>query len=351
MTVDDGTSFDSRQKVEGDENSEVALRSLATSPLWWRTTISVVMPILESAGNEAFALVIGQRSVIELRQDGSTKRTSLRSVLPGGVSKIELIRRRIREELPAGFEKAKMLRNWNREHMGDIGFKRGAQGARWWFLEGNDYYLPDSVTSIGPAVVVDTTPWLLLKDTRANNLTALEGSRLFSAEAIIVAPHTYSADSYFKSYSEWIRHGRPPDPAREWTPQTNDWDPSARPDPLHYAIPVPVSSTFSITGLMVAAEWRNSADLEAARVLLEARYDLKLGIWDLASNPTLRRRSSTRLRYCQLLLWQYPSRTALSAERRRVSTPRCTPRRSSALPSPQPWNDLVLSKNLDGRAG
>ena len=59
MTVDDGTSFDTRQQIEGDENSEVTLRSLATSPLWWRTTISVVMPILESAGEQAFALVIG----------------------------------------------------------------------------------------------------------------------------------------------------------------------------------------------------------------------------------------------------------------------------------------------------
>jgi hypothetical protein len=289
MTVDDGSSFDSRQQLDGDENSEVTLRSLATSPLWWHTAISVVMPILASAGDDAFALVIGPRSVIDLRQDGTTKRTSLRSILPGGVSKIELIRSGIREGLPPGYEKAKILRNWGREHMGDIGFKRGEPGARWCFLDGNDYYLTDSVASIAPAVIIDTTPWLLFEAYRGNNLAGLETSRLFSADAIVVAPHTHSADSYFKSYAGWVAEGRPPDPTSEWTPQENTWDPNARPDPIHYATPIPISATFGVTGLIVAGEWSDPAALEAARALLVARYDLKLGIWDLASNSTLRK--------------------------------------------------------------
>ena len=161
--------------------------------------------------------------------------------------------------------------------------------ARWQFLDGNDYYLTDSVASIAPAVIVDTTPWLLFEQYRANNFAGLEASRLFSADAIVVAPHTSSADSYFRSYAEWVSQGRPPDPTAEWTPQENPWDPNARPDPLHYATPVPIDATFGITGLMSAAEWSDPADLEAARALLEARYDLKLGIWDLASNPTLRK--------------------------------------------------------------
>jgi hypothetical protein len=36
-------------------------------------------------------------------------------------------------------------------------------------------------------------------------------------------------------------------------------------------------------------DWRDPSDLEAARSLLQARYDLKIGIWDLVGNPTLRR--------------------------------------------------------------
>ena len=73
-----------------------------------------------------------------------------------------------------------------------------------------------------------------------------------------------------------------------WSPPTNDWDPDARPDPVHYATPVPITADFGVTGLMAHAEWQDSSGLESARSLLEARYDLRIGIWDLASNPTLR---------------------------------------------------------------
>ncbi len=288
MTVDDGTSFDTRQKIEGDENSEVTLRSLATSPLWWSTTISVVMPILDGAGEEAFALVIGQRSVVELRQDGSTKRTSLRSFLPGGTSRAEIVRSQRGKPIPDGFEAAAVLHNWDKAEMGTIGVKRGESGHRWRFLQGNEYYLTQAGQTIGPAVIVDTTPWVLPEKFHAYHLQAMEASRFPSTEAVLVAPHTFGADQYFKAYEEWVSRGRPPDSVSE-SPPINSWDPDARPDPVHYATPVPISATFGITGLVVAAQWQDAADLEAARALLEARYDLKLGIWDLASNPTLRK--------------------------------------------------------------
>jgi hypothetical protein len=124
----------------------------------------------------------------------------------------------------------------------------------------------------------------------ANNLRFFESSRLFSPQSVLVAPHTASADTFFNAYIEWVANGRPPDPAIEWTqrPQ-NEWDPDARPDPVNYTIPVPVAADFAVTGLVESAKRQDPADLEAARALLEARYDLKLGIWDLASNPTLRK--------------------------------------------------------------
>ena len=288
MTVDDGTSFDTRQKIEGDENSEVTLRSLATSPLWWRTTISVVMPILESAGEQAFALVIGQRSVVELRQDGSTKRTSLRSLLPGGTSRVEIVRSEIGKPVPDGYEVAAVLRNWDKADMGAIGVKRGEAGHRWRFLQGNEYYLTQAGRTIAPSVVVDTTPWALPESFHAHLLGAMEASRFCSPDAVLVVPHTFGTDQHFKTYAKWVSQGRPVGPPSEWSPPSESWDPDARPDPVHYATPVPISASFGITGLVVAGQWQDPADLEAARGLLEARYDLKLGIWDLASNPTLR---------------------------------------------------------------
>ena len=133
ITVDDGSSLDSRQQVEGDEHSQVTLRSMATSALWWRVTSSLVMPILQSAGDDAFALVIGQRSVMEVRPDGSTKRTSLRSLLPGGVTQVEIVRTGIKEPLAEGHELAEILPR----EVGSVGFKRGDPTKRWHFLNGN----------------------------------------------------------------------------------------------------------------------------------------------------------------------------------------------------------------------
>ena len=67
---------------------------------------------------------------------------------------------------------------------------------------------------------------------------------------------------------------------------------------LNYACPVPVIADFQITGLIQGNAWNDPSNLEAARTLLQARYDLKLGIWDLAENPTLRR---TLLESAQIL--------------------------------------------------
>jgi hypothetical protein len=92
MTVDDGTVLDSRQPVDGDPSSQMTRSSLATSLLWWITVASVVGPILDGAGEGSFTLVIGNRSVVELRQDGTLKRSSLRSFLPGGNTNTEIIR-------------------------------------------------------------------------------------------------------------------------------------------------------------------------------------------------------------------------------------------------------------------
>jgi hypothetical protein len=44
----------------------------------------------------------------------------------------------------------------------------------------------------------------------------------------------------------------------------------------------------SVSGLLRAGQWEDAAGLEAARMLLLKRYDLKLGLWDLALNPVLR---------------------------------------------------------------
>jgi hypothetical protein len=49
-----------------------------------------------------------------------------------------------------------------------------------------------------------------------------------------------------------------------------------------------VRAECSVSGVLREGQWGDAAGLEAARMLLLSRFDLKLGLWDLALNPVLR---------------------------------------------------------------
>jgi hypothetical protein len=83
MLVEGGHKVDTRQPLDGDEWGEAMMRTLANSWLWWNIASSVVLPILEAAGPEAYALIVGQKSVLDLKGDGSTTRTGLKALLTG----------------------------------------------------------------------------------------------------------------------------------------------------------------------------------------------------------------------------------------------------------------------------
>ena len=156
MTVDDGSTLDSRQPVTGDPGSSVTLASLASSLLWWTTVSSLVGQILDSAGNDPYALVIGKRSVVELRQDGRLRRTALRSILSGGTTTVKLIRTHRHEPLPAGYVYDDSL---SQLFPGgeSVGFSLGEPGQRWRFLDdSNEFYMPWAGPKLGAAVIVDT---------------------------------------------------------------------------------------------------------------------------------------------------------------------------------------------------
>ena len=51
---------------------------------------------------------------------------------------------------------------------------------------------------------------------------------------------------------------------------------------------VPVQADYRVSGLVRNGKWAAPDDLEAARQLLQARFDLKIGIWDLVDNAVLR---------------------------------------------------------------
>ncbi|MFF1702968.1 hypothetical protein [Streptomyces sp. NPDC058252] len=286
MTVDDGSSLDSRQPVADDPTSHVTQASLATSLLWWLTASSLVGRLLDSAGESAFALLVGRRSVVELRHDGSLRRTGLRALLPGGTTELELVRTSFNAPLPHGFTETHRLEN-SGTVMGTVGFKSHAPTRRWRFLKGSEFYLDKAGERIGASVLIDTSETHTQGgDLLADRYADFEKRRLMGDDSILIMPHTHRNESLVRGYLARVRDGRPA--AEKISAPVTPWDPTAAPHPVHYTCPVPIEAQFGVTGLVQHGEWRSPSDLEAARALLQARCDLKIGIWDLAGNPTLR---------------------------------------------------------------
>jgi hypothetical protein len=288
MTVDDGTTLDTRQPIVGDADSQMTRRCLESSWLWWMTVSSLVNPMLSSAKEGAFALVIGSRSAVELRQDGTIRRRSLRALLPGGGTTVQVVRTGIGEALSDEYEPVTTLRNWNGDGLGTVGLKRGSPRRSWWFLDGNEYYLEFAGPQLAPSVIIDTSDSLTIGDVdSATRFQALGQRRLFAEDLVLVLPHTHRAEELIRGYLDWTGTGRIPQ-VREGLAPAEAWDPAKPPDPIRYTTPVPISASFQVTGLAYGKRWQDPSHLEAARRLLQTRYDLKIGIWDLAHNAVLR---------------------------------------------------------------
>lgn len=275
MTLDDGSALDSRQAVDGDPASRTTRTALATSLLWWQTVITLASPILDSAGENAFALIIGSRSVMELRPDGTMRRTGLRSLLPGGVATATLTRVRHGGIPEDGFQ---VLSPPARDDDDQVGVVYGPELRRWRFLDGNEFWLTRAGPALSPAIIIDTG------DAAFFGLREFEQRRLFGSDLVLIMPHTAQVSAYIDSYHEWISKGR----LAVEMPTPKSWNPDSPPDPIQYARPVPVQADFRVTALAQAGTWHDPSHVEAARSLLAARYDLRLGIWDLVHNPVLR---------------------------------------------------------------
>ncbi|MHB1783673.1 MAG: hypothetical protein ACYCTE_13520 [Acidimicrobiales bacterium] len=284
MKLEDGSTIDTRQTIEGDPACHAIHSSLAGSLWWWTTTISLVEPLLRMGSGDLFALVIGNRTVTDPRGSGA-KRTGLSKFLPGGSTELEITRVMKDAPFPRGFEELwhdndQEGRVWSR-----IGVKVKDPSRHWRFLKGNEFYLPRVGATVDPSVLVDTSESTVSGERMYSGRYAqFEKARLFAERMVIVMPHTQRTESLVRGYLRWVTNGRP----TPRYPSQPAWDPDAPPDPTRFTRVTPASATFAVTGLVRGGEWVDPGPLEAARQLLEARYDLKIGIWDLVDNDILR---------------------------------------------------------------
>jgi hypothetical protein len=274
MTLESGDIVDSRQSFTDDQWSVVTHRTLAKSPLWWQTALSVVIPVLNEAGPDAFSLVLATQRLSELSSDGSLRARSLASYLPGETTTMQLSQVNDRYPAPEG---STLLSP-------DLAVNLGAHGARWRFVK-YPWHLEECASVIAADAIIDADRWPYVPRKPHETFSDFEDARIYG-DVVLVMPHTAASEAFCKGYTEWIAGGGKGGRKRKLGLSASQ-DPE-RNNPQADAA-VPISAQFSATGLVSDGQWSDPADFEAARSLLQSRYDLNIGLWDLVSNPTLRR--------------------------------------------------------------
>jgi hypothetical protein len=336
LTLTDGSVVDSRQSAPDDKTAEVLRTAISGCAEWWSAVSSIVIPTLDDP-ESGFAVVLGQRSIVRASLDGETRRSRLAKFLRGPVGSVSVIRSYMGKPLPDGYRNLARLQG---SDMGYIGARFDDPMPRWCFVdEGNDYLLRLVVNRIGARIIVDTTGGLPACE--ASSATSIDYCAPFACPYLVIVPDT----ARMRDRIGDLLAGRlDPLPYPQRAPEVSEAPPYAaikeigilsgkrtersevgaagefealQDDELWRVIvdrfdahrrssswfskaprylpgtadflrfPV-VSAECSVSGLLREGQWGDAAGLEAARMLLLKRFDLKLGLWDLALNPVLR---------------------------------------------------------------
>src|SRR5579883_554809 len=285
MTLADGTQIDSRQSAPEAATAKAVRSAITSSAEWWDAVSSVVVPTLEAEGS-GFTLVVGARTLTRVSADGAVHRSSLKRRLVGGAGIISIERSGINRPLPPDHRRIATLRNWQGAHMGDVGFRADGGTPRWRVLHGSDFYLRVLAWRLGASAVVDASGAFL-----ANAFVADLGSLCveFADDPLCIPPRVIIVPDTpeVRARADRLLAGRVVEPSGSET-SVPEYDPAAPRNPDDFLRLGVLRAECNVSGVLRDGRWDDGADLEAARMLLLRRFDLKLGLWDLALNPVLR---------------------------------------------------------------
>ena len=309
MTVDTGEVIDSRQAIQGDK-WDFTLRSILTrSEEWWEEVRKLVDAILKGEGEGSWALVWAPKTILRPFEGSASKRPRIASVLPG----ITGLKISPKEALWA-----------------PLVIDAAACDARYQWCE-HAFWFECVAASQPPSVFVGGHPEL---DPRI--LLPFDVVLRKWPDTVVVMPHTPLAEQKADDLVRWYESGRPKlsfDPVGENTRRYSDsgtrlsfeaflrkteadevlWYHSGRPvrpigyigwsphdvpeeeefmaarDSFKHRKPVVLHADYQITHFIDRGSKANAADLAAACELVAGRFDLNLGLWDLARDPLLRK--------------------------------------------------------------
>ena len=268
-TLDSGERIDSRQRLAGDKWDCVLRSAMAYSERWWESARTLADVLLDQdEGEGAWALVWAPRTMRRLKQDGSTSRVRLRSVLP---------------------EAALLMDLWRNDSGGSSTIDASKTNARYRVLEHPLRY-KDIEASRPPTVFfgIHPTAW----DTQEQ--TPFDAVLRRWPNTVMVLAHTPLLETAVDELRAWFAAGRPNREKSVFSERELRARDSIIEDlqlcqeKFKDYQPVVVDADFKVTYFLDNGVAGNAADLDAALAFVLSRYDLKFGLWDLARDPGLR---------------------------------------------------------------
>lgn len=267
-TLDSGATVDSRQRIVGDTWDVVLRQALGTSESWWTVAKDLVDVVLAQPDPDAWALAWVDKSLKRPRADGSFSRVRLKTFLDGAESLIEAARA-----------------------PGPVTFRSDLVKSRYRLVP---YMLrfEDIKGGPPPAAIVGSF------HTTYDDGTDIVGDRPLDyfvsrwPDAVIVLPHTPLVAAKAQPVAD-----RPPTSRvtiSGLAEQTHKADSrryvknAGKVDELRRADSYVIGHNFHVTFWADEGSVRDPVDLDAALTFVRSRYDLNLGLWDLARDPVLR---------------------------------------------------------------
>lgn len=268
-TLDNGATVDSRQQIMGDTWDVVLRQALGTSEAWWTLAKDLVDVVLaQHPDPDAWALAWVDKSLKRPRADGSFTRVRLKKFLDGAESLVEAAKA-----------------------PGPVTFRSDLVKSRYRLVP---YMLrfDDMKGGPPPAAIIGSF------HTTYDDGTDIVGDRpldYFASrwpEAVTVLPHTPIVEAKVRR----IIDQTPIAPVRisGLADQTHNSDSrryvenAERVEDLRRADSYIIGHDFHVTFWADQGAVRDPVDLDAALTFVRSRYDLDLGLWDLARDPLLR---------------------------------------------------------------
>jgi hypothetical protein len=244
LTLDDGSQVDSQQPMKDAATARAVQRALVSCAEWWSAVVSVVIPTLDDAEG-GFALA-DQRTIARVTSDGRVSRVRLPRYPRGGGQQDYIY------------------------SMRTLGQTAGPGGAPPTASRGRRRSPePPRRTSRSPRIRIHASgsvAGILDEDGRAYPGTSM--FLLPDTAAVRLRIGALLDDRLQASASE---------------PEDRPWE-----DPYRHLRLSVERAECAVTALVLDGRWQDPSELEAARRLLLERFDLKVGLWDLALNPVLR---------------------------------------------------------------